>query len=346
RAHRSIEQDKAFGTKPYGMWSGPDDRRVDMAVFNFSRAILLHEEMSAHGDANKPVWAVEFGWNALPADWQGAPSPWGTDMEPVQSARLTAAIERARSEWPWMTALIAQTFQPDAPSDDPIWGFALVDREFRPRALAAGLANGMAAPVQPATFNFLRFYALLAALGLTAATAAWLGAVAGSRLPWAAGWVAIEARFRALPTAAQFALLALVALAFYYSPNTALNLALVVLIVLLFTLRLDYGLTVVVFTVPFYLLPKTLVGSLQFSMVELLTLACVAAWLVIQTHETEPGQRRRAANHAGEQSPDPDHAVRFATRHPVQKSCRLAFQLRSRDHPVCPCRALVGQDGG
>ena len=81
--------------KPYGMWSGPDDRRVAMDTFNFSRAILLRDEMVAHGDAAKPIWAVEFGWNALPQNWNGAPSPWGTDTEDVQSKRLADAAQRA-----------------------------------------------------------------------------------------------------------------------------------------------------------------------------------------------------------------------------------------------------------
>jgi hypothetical protein len=48
--------------KPYGMWSGPDDRRADKDILNFSRAIVLRDEMIAYGDASKPVWAVEFGW--------------------------------------------------------------------------------------------------------------------------------------------------------------------------------------------------------------------------------------------------------------------------------------------
>ena len=44
---------------------GPEDTRVSSAVLNFSRVILLRDEMRAHGDTAKPVWAVEMGWNAL-----------------------------------------------------------------------------------------------------------------------------------------------------------------------------------------------------------------------------------------------------------------------------------------
>ncbi|MCP4540740.1 MAG: hypothetical protein GY832_26680, partial [Chloroflexi bacterium] len=63
--------------KPYGFDTGPDDRRAGETVLNFSRLILLREVMIEHGDAAKAVWASHWGWNALPADWEGTPSVWG-----------------------------------------------------------------------------------------------------------------------------------------------------------------------------------------------------------------------------------------------------------------------------
>ncbi len=271
------------GAKAYGMWSGPDDRRADKDVFNFSRAILLRDEMLAYGDAHKPIWAVEFGWNALPPGWGGKPSPWGSDAEETQSARLANAVQRARSEWAWMPVLIAQTFQPNAPSDDPVWGFSLVGKNFQPRSAYTALTRALAAPVQPASFDFTRFYLTLGALALVALVAAWRGAVAAWRLPWEIVWQPIQARFAALPELAQFALLAGAAIALYYSPNAALNFAFLALLVFLFALRLDLGLAITVFTIPFYLLPKNLIGGAQFSVVELLVLVSAAAWLVRAT---------------------------------------------------------------
>jgi O-antigen ligase len=264
--------------KPYGMWSGADDRRVAMDVFNFSRAILLREEMLARGDADKPVWAVEFGWNALPQNWRGAPSPWGSDSEEIQSMRLADAVTRARSEWSWMPVMIAQTFQPNAPSDDPVWGFALVDEKMQPRAAYSALTRAMAVPAPPASFDFVQFYAMLAGLGMAALTALMIGGRAMWQLPFENAWQAIAARFSALPEIAQFALLALGAIAFYYSPNTVLNFALLALLVFLFALRLDLGLAITIFAIPFYLLPKNLFGGAQFSMVEVLVLVSVVAW--------------------------------------------------------------------
>lgn len=264
--------------KPYGMWSGPNDRRADKDIFNFSRALVLHDEMTAYGDANKPMWAVEFGWNALPSGWVGAPSPWGSDTEEVQSARLAAAVQRGQAEWTWMKAMIAQTFQPNAPSNDPIWGFSLIDKEFQPRPLYASLSPVIAQPITAATFNFTSFYLELAALVVVAAVSAWRGVIAARVVPWENYWRAVESRFTTLPDYAQFAILALAVIAFCISPNTILNFALLALIVFLFALRLDLGLAITVFTIPFYLFPKNLIGSAQFSTVELLTLAAVAGW--------------------------------------------------------------------
>ena len=145
--------------KPYGFDTAPNDRRVDEAILNFSRLLLLREVMVEHGDAGKPVWASHWGWNALPGpstgtgqDWTGLPSIWGQTDEPTQAARTIAALERVRSEWPWAGALILEHFQPAASPDDPRWGFALVGRDGAPglvyqavRTWAAALPNG--APV-------------------------------------------------------------------------------------------------------------------------------------------------------------------------------------------------------
>lgn len=120
--------DAAAG-KPYGYDSGPDDRHVD--AFNFSRLILMRETMVSHGDGDKPIWGSNFGWNHLPDDWAGPPSIWGQVSADQQVQFTKAAYQRAIEEWPWVAGLILQHWQPDAPADDPIQGFAVaanVDR--------------------------------------------------------------------------------------------------------------------------------------------------------------------------------------------------------------------------
>lgn len=119
--------DAAAG-KPYGFDTGPDDRRVDESVLNFSRLILLREEMVRRGDGYKPLWGGNFGWNALPDDWRGPPSIWGSVSAEEQGRYTRDAYERARREWPWVGGLILQHWEPDAPADDPIQGFAVALR--------------------------------------------------------------------------------------------------------------------------------------------------------------------------------------------------------------------------
>lgn len=116
----------ALAGKPYGFDTGPQDRRVDESILNFSRLILLREEMISHGDADKALWASHFGWNALPENWQGRPSIWGQQSRANQLAFIREAYARATREWPWTGGLILESWQPNATVDDPVWGFALL----------------------------------------------------------------------------------------------------------------------------------------------------------------------------------------------------------------------------
>ncbi|NJM93650.1 MAG: hypothetical protein HC842_02380 [Cytophagales bacterium] len=116
--------DAAAG-KPYGFDFSPDDRTVDPTVLNFSRLILLRDVMIEQGDAEKPLWGSNFGWNALPADWTGPPSSWGSVSLQQKVDYTKQSYERAAREWPWVGGLILQHWQPIAASDDPIQGFAI-----------------------------------------------------------------------------------------------------------------------------------------------------------------------------------------------------------------------------
>ena len=121
--------------KSYGFWSGPDDRRVEPDVLNYSRAVATRELMRARGDSAKPVWAVEWGWNVLPAEWPGERPPWGRDVLAVQRPRILGAVARALAEWPWLKAMCWAEYQPDVPASDPRWGFALRDIDGSPTPL-------------------------------------------------------------------------------------------------------------------------------------------------------------------------------------------------------------------
>jgi hypothetical protein len=131
--------------KPYGFYTGPDDRRADETVLNFSRLLLLREVMVEHGDAGKAIWASHWGWNALPPNWTGAPSVWGQTDEMTQAAHTVAALDRARTEWPWVGAMMLEHFQPAVAPDDPRWGFALVGQDGAPRPVYEAVAAWTAA---------------------------------------------------------------------------------------------------------------------------------------------------------------------------------------------------------
>ncbi|HJW84264.1 MAG TPA: beta-galactosidase, partial [Anaerolineae bacterium] len=109
--------------KPYGFDTGPDDRRVDPSVLNFSHVILMRAEMVAHGDAGKALWASHFGWNTHPQ------SIWGRATEAQQAQWTQDAVRRARDEWPWLGVMMLENWEPGAPLDDARWGFSVKGKD-------------------------------------------------------------------------------------------------------------------------------------------------------------------------------------------------------------------------
>jgi hypothetical protein len=84
----------------YGLWSGPTDRRMHPRVMNFGRPQFVRDLMVANGDAAKPIWISELGWNAVPDEI--ADKRFG-QVTLAQQARYTPlGYERIRQEWPWL----------------------------------------------------------------------------------------------------------------------------------------------------------------------------------------------------------------------------------------------------
>ena len=124
----------------YGYGYSPFDRRVSFGRNNFSRPIQTREIMVRNGDGGTPIWAVEYGWVALPDDWSGNPSPWGEPINAeLQAEYLVDGYLRAQREWPWMGVMAVWAFRwvrpPDHPDEigNPTRGFALVEHDFTPR---------------------------------------------------------------------------------------------------------------------------------------------------------------------------------------------------------------------
>lgn len=95
---------------------------------NFRRLELLRQVMLAHGDVETPIWTTAFGWNALPDDWAGRPSPWRSAPPELQGRRTAEAISFARQNWPWSGPLLAVRWDSAGlAEDDPARGFALAE---------------------------------------------------------------------------------------------------------------------------------------------------------------------------------------------------------------------------
>lgn len=116
----------------YGLWTGPADRRVEAERANFSRPILLRALLVEHGDADKPIWISEAGWNTVPPE---LPAPYGRVGPERQAAYTVLGLQRALNEWPWMGVMNLWFFRrPDeGERDQPFYHFRLVESSFEPR---------------------------------------------------------------------------------------------------------------------------------------------------------------------------------------------------------------------
>ena len=119
-----------LAVQAYGLRGGPDDPRIGPAEVTFSRPRLVHELMESNGDASIPVWATEVGWNVNPPDL--AVQRFGR-VTPVLQARYTLrALERARSEWPWLQALFVWYWKraDEANRGEDWYWFRMADPDF------------------------------------------------------------------------------------------------------------------------------------------------------------------------------------------------------------------------
>jgi O-antigen ligase len=133
----------AVAGKPYGFYVSPEERVVSSEKLNYSHFIGLREVMAEHGDGQTALWGSSWGWNTLPENWNGAPSIWGSVTAEQQQQFTLAALRRADREWPWLGGLILHHWQPAAPPDDAVWGFALIGQDRTPTELYQTLVQYM-----------------------------------------------------------------------------------------------------------------------------------------------------------------------------------------------------------
>jgi hypothetical protein len=118
----------------YGLWSGPTDQRMQPRVLNFSRPLYIRDIMARNGDAHKPIWLSELGWNALPPE-SGLPPVYGRVTPEQQGRYAVLAYERMQREWPWLGVGFYWFFKQ---ADDreretsPQYYFRMVEPDFSP----------------------------------------------------------------------------------------------------------------------------------------------------------------------------------------------------------------------
>ena len=113
----------ALAVHTYGFTTAPDDPPAPDKL-NFRRAELLREIMVENGDAGKPVYVTETGWNDSPR--------WAYGVLPSQRASWTVrALQIAAEEWPWSETLCLWVLRYPVPSYSYPDDFALLTTGFQ-----------------------------------------------------------------------------------------------------------------------------------------------------------------------------------------------------------------------
>lgn len=117
----------ALAVHTYG-FRFPPDEPPDIEVLNFRRVELLREIMEAHGDAGKPIYVTESGWNDHPR--------WAKAVRPGQRIEYTlGGFQYAEQNWPWLESLCVWAFRYPSPTYNFADYFTLVSPDFTAKPL-------------------------------------------------------------------------------------------------------------------------------------------------------------------------------------------------------------------
>ncbi len=134
-----------FSAQGYGLFSGPTDRRLLPTLVNFPHHLFVRDLMVQWGDAAKPIWISELGWNAVPA---GLPQPFGQVSNATQARYTVEALERAAREWPWVNGINVWFFKRAgiAEQGEPWYYFRLMEPDFTPLPVYEALRDVLSDP--------------------------------------------------------------------------------------------------------------------------------------------------------------------------------------------------------
>lgn len=120
-----------LAVQDYGLWSGPEDRRMRPRVINYARPEYIRDLMIQNGDGQKAIWASEIGWNSTR---EGIYPDYGYTPEELRGEYLATAFERQQKEWHWMGVTTVWFFKrPDeSEANQAQYYFQLVRSDFTP----------------------------------------------------------------------------------------------------------------------------------------------------------------------------------------------------------------------
>jgi polysaccharide biosynthesis protein PslG len=116
--------------------------------FYFRRVEQLRQVQVAAGDANKPVWLLEFGWTA---DAVHPAYSWFAVTEDQKASNLMASFQYARANWPWLGTMFVWTLpDPSWNKDREEYWWAIADPDGTPRAALKAILGAAQARQLPA----------------------------------------------------------------------------------------------------------------------------------------------------------------------------------------------------
>ncbi len=116
----------------YGWKFPPDDPPAPDKV-NFRRVELLRQIMVENGDAEKPIYITEAGWNDHPR--------WTKAVRPAQRAAYTIQAYEIAQSWDWCRVVAIWAFRLPWPTHTFQDYFTLVDVDFVPKPIYWEIQN-------------------------------------------------------------------------------------------------------------------------------------------------------------------------------------------------------------
>ncbi|MCJ7619320.1 MAG: hypothetical protein MUP64_03775 [Anaerolineae bacterium] len=141
----------------FGLGSPPEEP-AQPRVLNFQRVLFLRDVMEQYGDADKPVWFNEYGWNASPKDFGEEQLIWQRVSEEEQAQYTVGGVEYAQQHWPWAGVFNIWYFRQvgNISPDRSDYYFRTVDIDFTPRLVYYAVeqsAQGLQEPFGPGYYQ-------------------------------------------------------------------------------------------------------------------------------------------------------------------------------------------------